>query len=447
MAIDDWFDWELIGLWLKTSSFERYNSTTGIALLLEHGGASKIIRVFVPRVSKILLRCATDNCILTIPTIGFCSLFSLTIWSQEVDPNTPAVQHHHLKKDTICNLSNHRASAEAKIQHQPRYFSTMHKPMPNRIETSYDVSLLGDKVGRETSWSDDRRFTTPTEWIPVVFSFVVTSLSSLLISMSIAFSPLTVSTYETTQDHDWNSNSAHSPPTHLPSINPCGSVSPLENCGTTSNVGHRTSKEKDNVAVECVHDKVSTTKNFHYEQELFSSPVTARNFSFAATASKRITAPVILAPQMLFEGGAATVQLHRTLTRNRDYEEGESPPNKKLRFGSPSITTAFDTRDQKRNRSSFTNTDSEINDTQKKKRRRILERRRQKEQRWETMFRQLMKYQQTHGNTDAPYNTQLGRWVSNQRAFRKTKTLSNHRVEMLDSILFDWKFSEKKQWL
>lgn len=317
--------------------------------------------------------------------------------------------------------------------------------MSNRIETSYDVSLLRDKVGRETSWSDDRGFTTPTEWIPVIFSFVVTSLSSLLISMSIAFSPLTVSTYETTQDHDWNLNSIHSPPMHLLSINTCGSASSLENCHATSNVGHRTSKEKDSVAVECVHDKVSTTENFHNVQKFFSSPVTARDFSFAATASKRMFAPVALAPQMLFEGGAASVQLHRPLTRIRDYEEGESPPNKKLRFGSPSTTTGFVTKNQKRNRSSSSNTDSEINDTQKKKRRRILERRRQKEQRWETMFRQLMRYQQTHGNTDAPYNTQLGRWVSNQRAFRKTKTLSNHRVEMLDSILFDWKFSEKKQ--
>jgi endogenous inhibitor of DNA gyrase (YacG/DUF329 family) len=61
---------------------------------------------------------------------------------------------------------------------------------------------------------------------------------------------------------------------------------------------------------------------------------------------------------------------------------------------------------------------------------------------WDMRFRQLLEYKQAVGDCKVPYkfggNPQLGHWVQTQRRANTNKTLTNERLERLNSIGFYW---------
>ena len=62
---------------------------------------------------------------------------------------------------------------------------------------------------------------------------------------------------------------------------------------------------------------------------------------------------------------------------------------------------------------------------------------------WDKMYKRLVVYKGTHnGNTNVPsiYNQdpQLGKWISRQRQAYKNAKMSTERVNLLESIDFDW---------
>jgi len=63
-------------------------------------------------------------------------------------------------------------------------------------------------------------------------------------------------------------------------------------------------------------------------------------------------------------------------------------------------------------------------------------------ERWERRFEQLVAYRQQHGNCRVPAKWRediaLGRWVHNQRAFKKAGKLSLERIRRLEEIDFAW---------
>ena len=71
---------------------------------------------------------------------------------------------------------------------------------------------------------------------------------------------------------------------------------------------------------------------------------------------------------------------------------------------------------------------------------------------WEHRFEDLRQHFRTHGNSEVPKDTTLGRWVKTQRHYFKTQTyyfrttpegekssLGLKRIGLLDSIGFDWR--------
>ena len=70
---------------------------------------------------------------------------------------------------------------------------------------------------------------------------------------------------------------------------------------------------------------------------------------------------------------------------------------------------------------------------------------------WQARFDELLQYKQTHGDCDVPTrwpeNPQLGRWLSQQRQYRKSGTLQPERQRRFDEIGFDWRSgSHKEEW-
>ncbi len=61
---------------------------------------------------------------------------------------------------------------------------------------------------------------------------------------------------------------------------------------------------------------------------------------------------------------------------------------------------------------------------------------------WEFRFDQLREFKAVHGHCNVPYrypiDPTLGRWVQNQREFRKKRTLRKDRVERLEELGFQW---------
>ena len=68
---------------------------------------------------------------------------------------------------------------------------------------------------------------------------------------------------------------------------------------------------------------------------------------------------------------------------------------------------------------------------------------------WNEMFLRLIAYQSVHSDTKVPVkyaeDPQLGRWVSKQRAVYKKKKMLDERVNLLNSIGFDWS-APKRDW-
>jgi len=62
------------------------------------------------------------------------------------------------------------------------------------------------------------------------------------------------------------------------------------------------------------------------------------------------------------------------------------------------------------------------------------------ESRWEAKFIELVGYKAMHGNLAVPisWETGLGSWVANQRAFAKSGRMSDERRARLDAIGFEW---------
>mmetsp|Transcript_23009 Transcript_23009/g.47800 ORF Transcript_23009/g.47800 Transcript_23009/m.47800 type:complete len:321 (+) Transcript_23009:156-1118(+) len=61
---------------------------------------------------------------------------------------------------------------------------------------------------------------------------------------------------------------------------------------------------------------------------------------------------------------------------------------------------------------------------------------------WEFRFDQLKEFKAVNGHCNVPYrysiDPTLGRWVQNQREFRKKRTLRKDRVERLEELGFQW---------
>ncbi|KAL3821690.1 hypothetical protein ACHAXA_003248 [Cyclostephanos tholiformis] len=68
---------------------------------------------------------------------------------------------------------------------------------------------------------------------------------------------------------------------------------------------------------------------------------------------------------------------------------------------------------------------------------------------WEKRFEELKKHVKRHGNCEVPKDTPLGVWILNQRSqfklmlARKKTSLSQQRINSLNSIGFDWRVNTK----
>ncbi len=64
------------------------------------------------------------------------------------------------------------------------------------------------------------------------------------------------------------------------------------------------------------------------------------------------------------------------------------------------------------------------------------------DEKWETMFSQLLRYRDVHGDCNVPAkwseDPKLGNWVGTQRTLRKVGRLSEERIQRLDEIGFVW---------
>jgi hypothetical protein len=60
------------------------------------------------------------------------------------------------------------------------------------------------------------------------------------------------------------------------------------------------------------------------------------------------------------------------------------------------------------------------------------------ETRWYEKFEELKAYQEQHGHCNVPYKSSLFGWISDQRDLFKKEKLPLQRVQLLDSINFDW---------
>ncbi len=68
------------------------------------------------------------------------------------------------------------------------------------------------------------------------------------------------------------------------------------------------------------------------------------------------------------------------------------------------------------------------------------------DKKWQEMHDELVKYKQQFGNCDIPMNwprnPRLARWVSSQRSAKKSESLAEYRIQLLDKLGFIW---QKKQ--
>jgi hypothetical protein len=62
---------------------------------------------------------------------------------------------------------------------------------------------------------------------------------------------------------------------------------------------------------------------------------------------------------------------------------------------------------------------------------------------WKKRYAELVAYHAAHGHVNVPQryedNPELGRWVKDQRAFRRSNKLSKERISLLDELGFIWK--------
>ncbi len=67
---------------------------------------------------------------------------------------------------------------------------------------------------------------------------------------------------------------------------------------------------------------------------------------------------------------------------------------------------------------------------------------------WDHRFNALVEFKNKNGHCNVPYrwkeDTQVGRWVQNQREFYKRKTLSPERYNRLKEVGFAWSLKLKK---
>ncbi|KAL3783127.1 hypothetical protein HJC23_012463 [Cyclotella cryptica] len=65
---------------------------------------------------------------------------------------------------------------------------------------------------------------------------------------------------------------------------------------------------------------------------------------------------------------------------------------------------------------------------------------------WKKRYSELLTYRQQHGHANVPQryeaNPELGRWVKDQRAFRRNNKLNSERIKLLDDLGFVWKIKK-----
>lgn len=65
---------------------------------------------------------------------------------------------------------------------------------------------------------------------------------------------------------------------------------------------------------------------------------------------------------------------------------------------------------------------------------------------WKKRYSELLAYRQQHGHVNVPQryeaNPELGRWVKDQRAFRRNNKLNSERIKLLDDLGFVWKIKK-----
>ena len=76
-------------------------------------------------------------------------------------------------------------------------------------------------------------------------------------------------------------------------------------------------------------------------------------------------------------------------------------------------------------------------------------------EKWNTMFRQLVAYHKQHQTTNVPnrwkddpqLGAQLGYWVACQREYFKNGTISSKRAKLLNSLSFVWRLRDQNPWM
>ena len=367
-----------------------------------------------------------------------------------------------------------------------------------RLQT-YNCTLEGESRQEKGSW----RCLYPnvdTKWNDGLFSTLVDAISALMVSLSVAFSPFTFTTFVTCKYFDPKSQSQSSL-TRLVSSDRGISLSPAKCKNTTDPKDRKRSiAQNEQTLVEYDHDLFAPSKNDDNKTHNMVSSITNTNL---IARDPRLSPR----PGINFKGPTAMSQISRSPMRKRgvsiitdsetcddeddnhfDLGNSEEPvpeheepqPSKKPKFCldesrsqqiSSSVTTTTATDRSLGKRKSPTNNISEeevcddekkesncssSNTGQRKQRRKKKPKRTKVKQlrsydaNWETMFKALREYKKKHGNASVPLNArypELRKWVSNQQAANSTSKLSFHRYQKLDSIGFTWEHQRKTPWM
>jgi hypothetical protein len=69
---------------------------------------------------------------------------------------------------------------------------------------------------------------------------------------------------------------------------------------------------------------------------------------------------------------------------------------------------------------------------------------------WNAMYERLKQYHVAHGNSNVPDryegSRQLSAWISHQRQSRKSNSLTEDQIKLLDELNFSWKLRDRGTW-
>lgn len=178
---------------------------------------------------------------------------------------------------------------DVKVHRQPVEANPSIKILPkdNRISHTGTKSwCMKNENSREVgSWY--LLYLRATSWIYMVFSVIVTALLSLMMSMSIALSPLTVSSFATNNrfyfDNDFSPSQVYSTDRDISTF--------FENHRSESESSKFKSWEEENTLGACHHNAFTTANSNHKQHGIFSSDV---NMSTKATTPMVHPSPVTI---------------------------------------------------------------------------------------------------------------------------------------------------------